>query len=333
MAKDGSALTGALDYLGALNVATKITTVIGLAALAVIVAFLVSSQWLSGRRAQIERAIDKGDDDALAALLGHVDVPLDGLTREQKFALGREQSRQRFWTKMVWQALLFAGFLAVLAFVWALVSTKPAAAAREPISAATMTRMLLFVPEAEREDMCARTLEAGTCADIVQSIAGLSRNAPAKVEQAIATSLNQGTVTPQLSNALGKLKTVQLTAGKASGWDVAVRWCGGLYARRNEERAMATARALSQTPGERIAPGVTLGRIAVGRAERRPGAGAYIAADSGKGEAAAAAAVRAVLAARGIDRYGVQQATTPSKWRIEVYECESNLGVRPGQAL
>jgi hypothetical protein len=335
-----SAISSAVDAIGALNVATKITTVIGLAALAVIVAFLISSQWLSGRRAQIERAIERGDDDALAALLGHVDVPLDDLSREEKFALGREQSRQRFWSKMVWQALLFAAFLAVLGFAWALVQPKPPSAAREPISAATMTRMLLFVPEAERQAMCARTLEAGACAEIVHSIAGLSRSAPAKVEEQIAASLGKGTVTPQLSSALKGIRPVQLATGNAGGWDVSIRWCDGLFARRNEARAMATARALAQVPGERIAPGVMLGRITAVRTDEpirtfagTPGSGAVIAADQGAGEAAAAAAVLATLAARGIDHYRISAATARTRWRLEIFECASNVGVRVGQPL
>jgi hypothetical protein len=329
-----SAIGGAIDAIGALNVATKITTVIALAALAVIVAFLLSSQWLSGRRAQIERAIDKGDDDALAALLGHVDVPLDSLTREQKYALGREQSRQRFWSKMVWQALLFAGFLALLFFAWALVQPKAPAqpTAGERISVAQMTKLLTFIPEDQRQEMCAKTLDAAVCAEIVASIEGLTRGT-VQEKQAAATVIDRGIVTPTLAVALKNLKPIRVATGSAHGWDIVVRWCGGLNARSNRARAMATAQALGTVVGGRIAPGVTLGAIDVAQTDRRPGGGAYIAADAGAGEAQAAAAIRVALAERGIDRYGVQQAVTATKWRIELYECESTIGIRKGEAL
>jgi hypothetical protein len=326
-----STLGDAMDYIGTLSVATKITTVLALAALALIVAYLLSSQWLSARRGQIDRAIAAGDDDALAALLGNVSIDLDTLDAGQKYALGRDQSRQRFWQKMVGQALMFAGFLALLAFVWALVQPKPAVSA-ERIGVTTMTRMLLFVPEAQRQELCARTLEAAACTEIVQSIAGLSREGPAKVEQEIANSLENGKVSTSLSTALKGLKPVQLTAGDAGGWDVVIRWCDGLFAKRNRARAAVTARALAQQPGERIAPGVTLGSIATAPATGRPGVGAYIAADGGAGEQAAAAAIRAILIARGITHYALRRAPTPSKWRIEVVECQDS-NIRIGRAL
>lgn len=329
--KGTGGLEGALQWLDALNVATKITTVISLAALAVIVAFLLSSQWLSGRRAQISQAIDKGDDSALAALLGHVDVPLEGLSPDQKFAMGRDQSRQRFWQKMVWQSFLFAGFMALLVLVWALV--QPKRAPREPMDPVALMELLKMMSAERRAEGCAKLQPTETCAKMVALLADVPAQPPAspQVQAAVETSLKSGQLSTTLATVLRQ--RVQLTAGDAKGWDVSIRWCEGLFARRNEARAMATARALAQTPGERIAPGVTLGRIEVTRTATRPGGGAFVAGDGTAGEAEAAAAIRATLAARGADHYRVQQVIARSRWQIEVYECESNVGVRRGQRL
>lgn len=330
MAKDAGGLAGALDYIGALNVATKITTVIGLAALAVIVAFLLSSQWLSGRRAQISQAIDKGDDQALAALLGTMNVSLDGMSAAEKFDTAREESRRRFWQKMVWQSFLFAGFLALLLFVWALVQPKPRTPEREPIGAMTMMQMLLFVPEDQRQALCARTLAAGQCGNIVQSIAGLSRQGTPKVEQQVATSLAEGTVAKGLAIRLDRIGTVRgvqrLTAGDPRGWDVVFRACGGAMGARNLKNATAAARALAQVPGERIASGVTLGAIDVGHAAAQPMGGTWIASDASAGKAEAVAAIRRTLAARGFDRYPVRESAATGKWRIELFDCGFALG-------
>jgi hypothetical protein len=322
VAKDAGGLAGALDYIGALNVATKITTVIGLAALAVIVAFLLSSQWLSGRRAQISQAIDKGDDQALAVLLGTMNVSLDGMSPAEKLATAREESRRRFW-----QSFLFAGFLALLLFVWALVQPK-AAPAGEPIGIATMTRMLLFVPENERQEMCAKTLGDAPCADIVQSIAGLSRQATPKVEQQIATSLNQGTVSNGVATTLRRLSPMTiLTLGDPKGWDVAFRWCEGPEGDADRARATAAARLLAQVPGDRIAAGVTLGRISVLPSTTATPGLPYIAADGSDGGKEAVKAVRNLLLSRGGGLYGASPRGDAGKWQINVYHCGAGAPV------
>lgn len=331
MAKDAGGLAGALDYIGALNVATKITTVIGLAALAVIVAFLISSQWLASRRAQIGQAIDKGDDNALAALLGHIDVPLDDLSARQKFELGRDQSRQRFWQKMVWQALLFFGFLALLVLVWALVQPKPApaTAGRLPIDAMRMVDLLPYVPEGERQGKCERTLDAATCTDIVRSIAGLSRQASPKVEQQIATSLSQGTVSPVIATTLRKVSTMMVvTMGDPKGWDVNFRWCmSSGVGDANRVRAIAAARLLAQVPGERIASGVTLGRIAVMPTMTATLGLPYIVADGSAGGSEAARAIRNVLLKRAGALYGVSPRPGAGKWQVDVFHCGAGAPV------
>ena len=347
MAEPKGGLEGAVDWLGALGVATKITTVIALAALAVIVAFLLSSQWLAGRRRQISQAIDKGDDDTLAALLGTMNVSLDGMSPDQKFAFGREESRRRFWQKMVWQSFVFAGFLALLVLVWALVQPKKAPATPEPVPTGSpaptpvpttgptpaadvvgVTALLLALPEDQRYDLCLQAMPDDLCGRLVRSIAGSGRVVPEAVEREIAGSLGAGEVPADLASRVQVAPVVKgrtrLTAGAPDGWDVVFRWCTGVDAKRSEAKARAAAAALARVPGERIAPGVKLGAVELTPIDRVRGYGAFIATDASR--AKAAAAIRATLAARGFDRYGVREMAATGKWRIDVYQCEVTVG-------
>lgn len=344
----------ALGWLDALGVAPKITTVIALAALAVIVAFLLSSQWLAGRRRQIGQAIEKGDDAALAALLGHVDVDLEGLSAEQKFQIGRDQSRQRFWQKMVWQSFLFGGFLALLVLVWALVQPRGTGAIAEPTPTPTpsatpqpgttatpqpdvvgVTALLLALPEDQRLELCQKALPDDMCGRLVRSIAGSGRVVPAAVEEEIAGSLGEGEVPADLAARVSTAPVVQgrtrLTAGDPDGWDVVFRWCQGPFAAANERAARAAAAALARVPGERIGAGVKLGAVELVPLDRVPAYGSFVAADTSPGRADAAEAIRRTLAARGFDGYRVREMAGTGKWRIDVYQC--GVTVKPSAGV
>lgn len=349
MAEPKGGLEGAVDWLGALGVATKITTVIALAALAVIVAFLLSSQWLAGRRHQISQAIDKGDDDTLAALLGTMNVSLDGMSPDQKFAFGREESRRRFWQKMVWQSFLFAGFLGLLVLVWALVQPKgaPARPEAEPRGSPTptptagpspqadvvgVTALLLALPEDQRYDLCLKAMPDDMCGRLVRSIAGSGRVVSEAVEQEIAGSLGAGEVPADLASRVQVAPVVKgrtrLTSGDPDGWDVVFRWCTGTFAKTSEAKARAAAAALARVPGERIAPGVKLGAVELTPIDRVRAYGQFIATDASRADATAA--IRATLAARGFDRYGTREMAATGKWRIDVYQCDVAVGASRG---
>lgn len=327
-----SGISGALDYLSALNIATKITTVIGLAALAVLCAFLLSHQWLAGRRALIDKAISTGNDELLGTALGNSNVPLDRLNKDQKFQIASTEVRQRFLTRLISQAFIFFAFLALLGFIILILRPKPVAA--QTIDPLTMAGLLKFVPPDQRQQQCVKTLDATTCGRIVDAIADVhAEPQTAEVKDAVTTALDTGKVPTALANAVKKsvLTTpiTQIVKGDPKGWDIDFLWCDGDNAAANQAAAQAAAQALGASPGEQIAPGVRLGRIraaarsAVGVAADAPGEGSgrIILTDGSSGKDEAAAAIVKTLYARGVPDYTMQSSATPKSWYIQLFNC------------
>lgn len=323
-------IAGALDYISALGLATKITTVLGLAALALIAAYLLSQQWLATRNATIAQAVKTGNNTVLDTLLGNSNVDLASLDNQQKFAIATTEAKQRFLTRLLTYALAFFAFLALLGFIVVILRPMPAVAQpQQPIDPLTMAALLRYVPEAQRQAECVKTLPAATCVRVVAAIAGLATTPPSTpaVETAVSAALDKGTIAPVLARAVQKVNLVAL--GRPNGWDVDIFWCEGENAAFNRARAEAAAAALGQTPGERIAPGIVLGRIQAGARSSKPqradapdtGAGRFVLTDSSRGNAAAVAAIIATIAARTGSSYTSRPSATPRPWYIQLFDC------------
>lgn len=191
-----------------LGVAGSITTVLSLAALSLLIAYLLAGHWLRGKRAAAEQAIARSDDVALARLLGGTSVPLDSLSPEQKFSLATEDLRTRKHQRIMAYALLFFGFLALLGFALALALFSPdrssgkgatpnAAAAPGGLDPIRALEVLRFVPPAGRAEACARLLSQADCTRAASMIADLAYQEPtAQQGQALGQALERGSVTP-----------------------------------------------------------------------------------------------------------------------------------------
>ncbi|MGB7654177.1 MAG: hypothetical protein WBL74_01730 [Novosphingobium sp.] len=323
---------GALGIFSALDVATKITTVLSLAALALLIAFLLARQWLANQRRTINAAIETGNADVLKTMLGQSGVDPGKVGKAEAGEILLTDVRQRFWLKLIQYGFALIGFLALLGFVLMLLAPKKAEA--KPIDPLTMAGLLKFVPPDQRIALCLKTLDQPTCEAIV-GILGSAYSPPQSetVKEAVDDSLNQGTASPELANAAKATLSPQLKAlvivGNPKGWDIDFNFCEGPNSAANEARARAAANALGQTPGETIAPGIMLGTIRVrplttsGQPDGAPGpgGGAVVLSDSSSGKADAVNAVVATLTKRGVPGYAVRPSASQQKWSIQFYNC------------
>lgn len=157
-----------------LGVAGSITTLVSLAALSLLIAYLLTAQWLRGKSNAARQAIARSDDPALARLLGGTAVPLDLLSPEQKFTLATEELRTRSRQRIIAHALLFFGFLALLGFALGLaffsspappeLSEAEAKAGQvQRVDVLSVLEILRVVPPAERVNACLRLLSQAEC--------------------------------------------------------------------------------------------------------------------------------------------------------------------------
>lgn len=328
---------GALGVFSALDVATKITTLLSLAALALLIAFLLARQWLANQRRTINAAIESGNTDMLKTMLGQSGVDPNKVGKAEAGEILLTDVRQRFKLKLIQYGFALIGFLALLGFVLMLLTPKKAEA--KPIDPLTMAGLLKFVPPDQRLAQCLKTLDQPTC-DTIVGVLGSAYSPPQSdtVKEAVDDSLNQGTASPELANAAKATLSPQLRnlviVGNPKGWDIDFNFCEGPNAAANEARARAAANALGQNPGDTIAPGVMLGTIRVrpfatpGQPDGAPGpgGGAVVLSDSSSGKADAVNAVVATLAQRGVPGYAVRSSATQQKWSIQFYNCAA---VRP----
>lgn len=323
---------GALGIFSALDVATKITTLLSLAALALLIAFLLARQWLANQRRTINAAIETGNADVLKTMLGQSGVDPNKVGRAEAGEILLTDVRQRFWLKLIQYGFALIGFLALLGFVLMLLAPKKAEA--KPIDPLTMAGLLKFVPPDQRIEQCRKTLDQPTCEAIV-GILGSAYSPPQSetVKEVVDDSLNQGTTSPEFASAAKATLSPQLKAlvinGNPKGWDIDFNYCNGPNVAANEARARAAATALGQNPGETIAPGIMLGtirvrpRAATGIPDGAPGPGegAAVLSDSSPGKADAVIAVMGTLAKRGVQGYAVRSSATQQKWSIQFYQC------------
>jgi hypothetical protein len=185
-----------------LGVAGSITTLISLAALSLLIAYLLARQWLRQKSSVVKDAIAKSDNDALARLLGGTAVPLDTLTADQKFALATEELRTRSRTRTIVYALIFFSFIALLAFAFALALFSPrrtADAAGEELVEIDPLRaldILRLVPAEGRAEACTKLLSAEQCRQAGPTLLALQYQAPTSEQnQVIDRALSQGGVT------------------------------------------------------------------------------------------------------------------------------------------
>jgi hypothetical protein len=171
-----------------LGVAGSITTALGLAALSVLAAYLLAAQWLRGKENAAKGAIAKGDDSALARLLGGVAVPLEDLSAEQKYGLANEELRSRYRQRVLGYTLLFFAFLALLGFAFALAFGSRAA--DERVSSGTVKldligafSVLRYVPAGERQTVCPTLMSKEDCSRAAPMIAALIYQQPSTQQQ------------------------------------------------------------------------------------------------------------------------------------------------------
>lgn len=181
------------------GVAGSITTLLALAALSILGAYLLAAQWLHGKDTAAKAAIDQGDDRALARLLGGVAVPLDALTPDQKYALAAEELRSRARQRTILHALLFFGFLALLGFALALALAPPRAAPADKavrLDLLQALNVLSYVQSDQREKLCPTLMAREDCVKAATMIASLTFREPtADQGKAIEEVAARGSIT------------------------------------------------------------------------------------------------------------------------------------------
>ena len=197
-----------------LGVAGSIATLIALAALSLLIAYLLATQWLHSKGDAAKAAIKKGDDNALARLLGGSAIPLDNLSPDQKYALATEELRTRARLRTIAQALIFFGFLALLGFALSLgLSSKreEGPSARKPVQLDLLAALnvLRYVAAAERPQLCLTLMTKDDCERAAPMIAGLTYQAPTTnqgkaIEQAVLTGRITESEVRQLAACGGK---------------------------------------------------------------------------------------------------------------------------------
>jgi len=205
---------GATSVLG---VAGSIGTLIALAALSVLIAYLLAAQWLHSKGDAAKAAIAKGDDKLLARLLGGLAIPLDKLSPDQKYALAAEELRTRARQRKIAYALTFFGFLALLGFVLALVLSpkkrEEEPSARKPVQLDLLAALniLRYVPVVERPQLCLTLMAKENCDRAAPMIAGLTFQTPTAnqdkvIEQAVGTGRINEAQANQLAACRGKFE-------------------------------------------------------------------------------------------------------------------------------
>lgn len=186
-----------------LGVPATITTTIALAALSVVTAYLLGSQWLKGKNGAVKLAIEQRDDAALARVLGGVSVPLESLSPEQKFTLAESELKSRARLRMVAYGLSFFAFLALLAFAFGLAARKqneqaaptagPKLASIDVLDALDLLRLM---PPERRAEGCRKLLSQEDCARAAPMILSLEFRAPTQSQgEILKTALARGGVT------------------------------------------------------------------------------------------------------------------------------------------
>lgn len=346
-----SVIDQAAHTFGLFGIAPQITTVISLAAVAIIAAYLIARQWLVGRHALADKAIGTNDDAALSVLLNGVSVgDLSGLSTTQKFDLTAQQLRQRFWTDCLKVAAVLAAFLALLGFIVLLVikpkvepvpntapgsspasgaSPRPSAAATTPsFDPIKLTKLLITFPKTSRAAMCELVEPKAVCDGIVAGIADIPQVTLDGAQQTeVAASLRSRTLPPGLVQSVSSNPGVGdiVSLAKPKGWNVDVFWCRGGDEQDRLARATAAANALKG----RSADGVTIGRIRIraleagrqGNGLPSAGDGAFVRVDDMPGKAQAVKVVRTLLANALGQQYTLSTTMSRIPQYISLFEC------------
>lgn len=189
-----------------LGVAGSITTLVSLAALSLLIAYLLADRWLRGKSSEAERAIAKSDNDALALLLGGTKVPLDQLSANQKFTLATEELRTRSRQRIISYTLVFFSFLALLASAIALAFfSRSELSVRSDgdqklvqIDLLGALEILRLVPEAGRTEACVKLLSESDCERAGPTIRALEYREPTpKQDEVLEQALARGGVTKE----------------------------------------------------------------------------------------------------------------------------------------
>lgn len=190
-------MENALDKVtGVLGVAGSITTLISLAALSILVGYLLARKWLDNQRGVVTEAIQRSDNDALARLLGGTAVPLNDLNADQKYLLATEDLKARGRNRLIGYAFLFFAFLAALAFALLFALNSNSKKEIAPRSLFTTLEVLRFVPVDDRITACAKLLSVEECAQGDELIRSLRYDRPT-LEQAeiVEDSVSRGRIT------------------------------------------------------------------------------------------------------------------------------------------
>jgi N-acetylmuramoyl-L-alanine amidase len=189
------AISHAVNVLG---IAGSIGTVLALAALSLLISYLLAAQWLRGRSDLIKTAIDNSDNEALARLTGGARVSVAGLSPEKKFEFAMEELRTRARQRTIAIALAFFAFLALLGFAFALATLSGSEKDDTPASPDLLAALgfLQHVPREGRLAACATLLSEAECQRAAPVIAGLTYIQPtAEQSDAIERTLETGVVT------------------------------------------------------------------------------------------------------------------------------------------
>lgn len=191
-----STVEKAVDVLG---VAGSITTLISLAALSLLIGYLVARQWLSSQRGIARDAIAKSDNEALARVLGGTRVPLDDLTADQKYSLATEELRTRSRHRILSYSLVFFAFLALLGLVISLVIFNSKDTNDDkPVQLGLLSALdvLRFVPANGRMAACEKLLSEHECKQGAELIHSLQYVEPTPAQaEIVRDSVSEGELT------------------------------------------------------------------------------------------------------------------------------------------
>lgn len=178
-----------------LGVAGSITTLISLAALSILVAFLLARQWLAGKRFEVREAISRRDNEKLALVLGGRAGPLNELDAQGQLTLAMEDLRTRSRLKIVSYALIFFTLLAILVFasvIW-LFSNKNDNIKKLDII--QVLDILRIVPVPGRLAACQKLMPARDCENATALILALDYEQASETEAKLAQeTLREGGV-------------------------------------------------------------------------------------------------------------------------------------------
>lgn len=191
------------QLVGVLGIAGSITTAISLAALSLLIAFLLSKKWLQGKNAAVEKAISGADNEALARILGGTSVPLESLSPDQKYSLAEKELRTRALLRLSGYALTFFAFIGLLGFASLLAIHKTSPPESDPakpsfanVDLIDAFDILSKIQKEQRQEVCAKLMSAEQCSRSKALLNDLAYQTPAPEQKHLISVVEkQGGVT------------------------------------------------------------------------------------------------------------------------------------------